>query len=95
VLLSAVFVSIDEGIGGGLLVLFIGAVPLVAYWYYKIRPWEDDEEVAAAMLVGIVRTAARRGLALKEDVDRIAAAKESAKARWEAGQKKTSNREGM
>jgi hypothetical protein len=85
---AAAFVSMDEGVGSGALVLFIGACPLGAYWYFKIRPWEEDPEVLAATLRGVAGTVVRQGRVSQEEAERIRLAREQARLRWEAEQRK-------
>lgn len=85
---AAIFVGWDEGIGSGALVLFIGAAPLAAYWYFRIRPWEEDPEVFAETLRTVAGAVARRGRVSPEDARRMKEAEERARRHWEAGQGK-------
>jgi hypothetical protein len=84
---AAAFVTFDEGIGSGALVLFIGSAPLVAYWYYKIRPWAEDPEVLAASLRAVAGTALRQGRASPEDARRLRETEDRARRAWEAEQR--------
>lgn len=81
---AAVFVSLDEGWGIGALVLGIGGVPLLVYWYYRMRPWAEDPEVVAAALRGIAGTVARGGRVSSADAARLREAERRARARAEA-----------